>query len=127
MSSVFHTSTSISVEAFSTPKDRQDALLGRSGWTSSTADKELSTKRQSLGHSGSVLKRQKTPSTCLTTSNEQLPKRIEKRLLNSESDNDGNPGGEDMNENDLVARRNFVVAQDCSPEDSEVKVLLHLI
>ena len=119
MNTAFHSLISTSTEACSTPKNGANPLLKRSGWTSSTADNERSTKRQNSDCSGSVLKRQKTPSTCLTRSNEQMSSRIDRHSLDTECNNDQ----EDMNESDLVAQRNVAPIQDGSPEDSELKVI----
>ena len=120
MNTALHSSISTSAEACSTPNNSANPLLKRSGWTSSTADNERSTKRQNSDQSGSVLKHQKTPSTCLTTNNEQLSSRIDRHSLDTESDNNDQ---EDMNESDFVVQRKFATVQDGSPEDSELKVI----
>ena len=118
MSTVLHTSTSTSAQACSTPNNDVNPSLKRTGWTSSTADNERSTKRRTSDSSGSVLKRQRTPSSGLTSSNEPLSTKSVRHSLGADCDNDQ----EDMNENDFVAQGNFAEAQDGSPKDSEVKV-----
>ena len=102
--------TSVSPKPRPTPNSGPKLSINRSEWTSSTVDNDRSAKRQSLDPSGSVSKRKKTPSSCLTTSNEELPQR-------SDSDK------EEMNENDLVYKRNFGGAREDRPEDKDVKVV----
>ena len=124
MSTVLRTSTSTSTEACSTPNNGATLSLKRSGWTFSTADNERSTNRQNSDRSGSALKRQKTPSSSLTTNNERLSTRSDRRSLGTECDRSDQG---DIDENDFVAQRNFAVGQDGSLEDSDVKVKFQVV
>lgn len=124
MNTALYSSISTSTEACSTPNNGANPLLKRSGWTSLTADNDRSTKRHNSDRSGSVLKRQKTPPTSLTTNNEQMSSRIDRHSLDTECDNNHQ---EDMNESDFVVQRIFATVQGGSPEDSELKVISELL
>ena len=121
MNAAFHPLTSTSAEACSTPINGASTSLKRSGWSSLTADNERNTKRQNSGHSGSVLKCQRTPSSSLTTNNGNLFTRSDRDTSSTECDN-SQELQEDMNENDFVAQRNLAMVQDESPGETEVKV-----
>lgn len=124
MNAFQHALTSTSLEVCSTPTGGANPFLRRSGWTSSTADKERSAKRLSLvENSGVGFKRQKTPSSCLTTNNEHSST-SGRRSLATESDRDE---GEGMNVNDIVHQRNVAGIQDDSPSVSEVKVRIPML
>lgn len=119
MSTLQFASTSTSSEACSTPTGGANAFPRRSGWTSSTVDNERSAKRQnSTDRSGTAFKRQRTPSSSVTTNNEHVSKNG-RRSLGTEVNRDEEEG---MNENDIVHQRNLVAQQDGSPAESEVKV-----
>lgn len=125
MSTFQYASTSTSSEAFSTPTGGANAFPWRSGWTSSTADNERSVKRQnSAEHSGAAfVKRQRTPSSSLTTNNGHVSTSV-RHSSGTECDDRGGGYREDldMNDNDVVRQRNLAVIQDGSPAVSEVKV-----
>lgn len=120
---VLLSSASTSAEA-STPSNGTSTSLKttRPGWASSATDNERNVKRQHSEPSGSVLKRQRTPSSSSTTNNEGMLTRSVRHSLSTENQE----LLENMSENDFVPQRNLTVASDESPGETDVKVELLL-
>ena len=119
---VLLSSASTSAEASTPSKGTSTSLKTRPGWASSATDNERNVKRQYSEPSGSVLKRQRTPSSSSTTNNEGMLTRSVRHSLSTENQE----LLENMSENDFVPQRNLAVASDESPGETDVKVELLL-
>lgn len=117
---VLLSSASTSAEASTPSKGTSTSLKTRPGWASSATDNERNVKRQYSEPSGSVLKRQRTPSSSSTTNNEGMLTTSVRHSLSTENQE----LLENMSENDFVPQRNLAVASDESPGETDVKVEL---
>ena len=117
---VLLSSASTSAEASTPSNGTSTSLKTRPGWASSATDNERNVKRQHSEPSGSVLKRQRTPSSSSTTNNEGMLTRSVRLSLSTENQE----LLENMSENDFVPQRNLTVASDESPGETDVKVEL---
>ena len=117
---VLLSSASTSAEASTPSNGTSTSLKTRPGWASSATDNERNVKRQYSEPSGSVLKRQRTPSSSSTTNNEGMLTRSVRHSLSTENQE----LLENMSENDFVPQRNLAVASDESPGETDVKVEL---
>ena len=119
---VLLSSASTSAEVSTPSKGTSTSLKTRPGWASSATDNERNVKRQYSEPSGSVLKRQRTPSSSSTTNNEGMLTRSVRHSLSTENQE----LLENMSENDFVPQRNLTVASDESSGETDVKVELLL-